>query len=230
MSKQITAKGETAVDTAASTVERVIEFIKDGIKAGRFVPGQRLVEPDLIEMLKVGRSSLREALHRLSASGFVELQQFRGARVRLMSRADVLELNEIRAVLEGYAAGSAAERADAESRKALKNLEREIGIDAVVSVEQYSEYNTRFHDLIIAMGGHNHLAQFVDQTRLSVFRLQFDFLLLTPERMKISRAEHQVIAKAIIGGDPAAADGAMRKHIGHSTSLILSAPRQYLSD
>ena len=56
-------------EQSSSAVDRVIGFIKAGIREGRFVPGQRLVEPELTELLKVSRGPLREALRRLAAEG-----------------------------------------------------------------------------------------------------------------------------------------------------------------
>jgi len=220
---------EDAPETAGSAVDHVVHVLRNAIRAGQFVPGQRLVEPDLIERLEVGRSSLREALRRLEAEGVVEIQQFRGARVRQMSREDVLELNEIRAVLEGYAAASAAQRIDAAGRKALGDLERKIDRGRSPLAQSYSDYNTHFHDLILRLGDHVHLPNFIAQTQLAVFRLQFDRVLLTPSRMKRSRAEHRAIVKAILKGDPTAAETAMRRHIGNTSAEILKAPSSYFS-
>jgi DNA-binding GntR family transcriptional regulator len=219
-----------AREPAGSAVDRTVSFVKEGIQVGQFAPGQRLVETDLMELLKVSRSTIREALHRLTSAGLVELQQYKGARVRLMSRADVVEFNEIRGVLEGYAAATATMRIDEAGRKALKAIEDDIDLSGQLSVESYGAYNSKFHQLIIEIGRHSHLPQFIEQTRLSVFRLQFDFLLLTPERMEQSRREHRVVVAAILAGDPNGADAAMRKHIGASTAMILQAPRRYLAD
>ncbi len=79
-------------------------------------------------------------------------------------------------------------------------------------------------------GGRVHLPQFIDQTRLAVFRAQFDRMLLTPERIATSRAEHRLIVQAVILGDEAAADAAMRRHISRTMTVILSAPPEYFSD
>ncbi|MFT8246860.1 GntR family transcriptional regulator [Roseomonas sp. BN140053] len=225
------AKPAPALDRdagAGSAVDGVIAHIKSGIRAGRYAPGQRLVEPDLTEALGVSRSSLREALRRLAAEGFVELQHFRGARVRKMTRADVLELTEIRAVLEGYAAATAAARIDAPGRDALLALERSADGARARDAAGYGAYNAAFHEAVLRLGRHQHLPGFVEHTRLAVFRLQFDFLLLTPARIRTSRAEHRVIAKAILKGDAVAAEAAMRGHILGNTAAILDAPEEYL--
>ncbi len=214
-------------ESAPSAVERAILFVKDAIRRGHLVPGQRLTEPDLTRRLNLGRSSLREALRRLEAEGIVELQQFRGARVRQMSRADVLELCEIRSMLEGLAAAAAARRINAAGRKALFALERAIDRSGRQLIAAYSDYNARFHDLIVELSGFAHLPRFIDQTRLAVFRLQFDLILLRPGRVQASRAEHRAIVKAISRGADAAAEAAMRRHIANTAAEILKAPARY---
>ena len=70
------------LDSAPSTVDRVIAAVKDRIRDAQYAPGQRLVEPTLMAELGVSRGSVREALRRLAAEGFVEWERFRGARAR----------------------------------------------------------------------------------------------------------------------------------------------------
>ena len=57
-------------------------FIREGILEGRFVPGQRLVEIDLMTELGATRSAVREALRRIAADGLVQIERNRGASVR----------------------------------------------------------------------------------------------------------------------------------------------------
>ena len=228
--RRLVSLGARREESTLSAVERAILFVKEAIRRGHLVPGQRLTEPDLTQRLNVSRSSLREALRRLEAEGIVELQQFRGARVRQMSRADVLELCEIRAMLEGLAAAAAARRIDAAGRKALFALEREIDRSGRQMIAAYSDYNARFHDLIVELSGLAQLPCFIERTRLAVFRLQFDLILLRPERVKASRAEHRAIVKAIVRGAHDAAEAAMRRHIANTAVEILQAPAQYFME
>src|SRR5690606_31492889 len=91
-----------------SAVELVTAYIRQAMRDGRLVPGQRLVEPDLIATLGVSRGTVREALTRLQGEGLIEFERHRGARIRILTRAKVLELNQIRAVVEGLGARLAA--------------------------------------------------------------------------------------------------------------------------
>src|SRR5579875_1804847 len=64
---------------AVSTVDQVMESVKSGIRQARYVPGQRLVEPDMMRDFDVSRGTVREALRRLAAEGFVQIELYSGA-------------------------------------------------------------------------------------------------------------------------------------------------------
>jgi DNA-binding GntR family transcriptional regulator len=87
---------------AASLVDFVVDAIVDGVMAGRYVPGQRLIAADLAEEYQVSRAPVREALHMLAGEGVVELVANRGARIRRLSaqeRIDFLQFTESICVL-----------------------------------------------------------------------------------------------------------------------------------
>jgi DNA-binding GntR family transcriptional regulator len=120
-----------AVDehAAASLVSQVVEGIIDGVMAGRYVQGQRLVAADLAEQFGVSRAPVREALHVLAGEGVVELLPNRGARIRRLSvadRVDFLEFTEALLVLGvRLAAGKMTEdRLHARVREAFKGIEQ----------------------------------------------------------------------------------------------------------
>jgi len=93
---------------------QLADSIAAAIIEERLAPGERLNEKDLSEQFGVSRSPLREALRMLETRGMVTITPQRGARVTLLSRDEVLQLFEIRAVLVGLAAREVAQRTDAE--------------------------------------------------------------------------------------------------------------------
>ncbi|WP_033455106.1 GntR family transcriptional regulator, partial [Bordetella bronchiseptica] len=104
--------------TSGSTLEYVVDTLRQGILSGRLVPGQRLVEADLTRQLGVSRGPVRESFRRLSAEGLVESIPNQTTMVRRYSKAEMLELFEIRAELEALAARRAAECMDDPAAKA----------------------------------------------------------------------------------------------------------------
>jgi DNA-binding GntR family transcriptional regulator len=215
------------VENDVSAVDHVIEALKAGIRQGRYVPGQRLIEPDMMREFGVSRGSVREALRCLESDGLVQIEFYRGARIRKMSRHEFIEANEIRALLEGFAASLAAQRMNATEHKRL--IEIEQNWDRGAKGWTYAQYNEKFHALILEASRHKQLPTYVEQGQLLLFDLQFHRIERTPAATKQSRREHRRIVKAILKGDAKGAERAMREHIESSGAAILAAPEEFFS-
>ena len=90
--------------------DRVVDAIIRGIRAGVYVPGQRLIEADLTRDYQVSRGPVREALKRLAAEGVLTLTRHRGAYVRALSREEVRDSLMVLEALVGLMANLAAKR------------------------------------------------------------------------------------------------------------------------
>ena len=89
-------------ENAVSLVNFVVDSIVDGVMAGHYAQGQRLIAADLAAEYQVSRAPVREALHLLAGEGVVELVANRGARIRRLSvqeRIEFLEFTEAICVL-----------------------------------------------------------------------------------------------------------------------------------
>src|SRR4051812_12977130 len=133
----------------SATVEAVVVAVRDGIMQGRYVPGQRLPEADLVSLYRASRGAVRSALAQLENEGIVEREHNRGARVRPISLEEAVEITEARAVLEGLCAAKAAERATADDRARL----RVLGAQLTVAVESsdimtYTRVNQLVHHAV----------------------------------------------------------------------------------
>src|SRR5512139_851338 len=82
---------------------QVKDHLLQEIMAGHYAPGSRIVETRVARELGTSQAPVREALRDLEALGVVELNAFRGARVRRPSAAELLEAFEVRAELESLA-------------------------------------------------------------------------------------------------------------------------------
>jgi DNA-binding GntR family transcriptional regulator len=207
----------------STAVETVISAITEGVKEGRYAPGQRLVEADLTAELGISRGPLREALGRLAAEGVLEIEPYRGAVVRKLGREDVQDLFQVREVLEGEAARLAASRIDEADNR--ERLEREIalvdGFRARGDTLAYMDENARFHELIVELSGSGLLARLIPQLQVHAFRLLFRRLALEDTAMDNSIREHDEVTNAILAGNAKAAERAMRVHVRRSGEMIL---------
>src|SRR5262245_57775375 len=90
---------------------QAVEKLRQAIIDGHLVPGARLTERELCELLGVSRTLVRETLGQLEAEGWVENVPYRGPIVAATSADEARQLYEIRAALEGWAAKHCAEQA-----------------------------------------------------------------------------------------------------------------------
>ena len=210
-------------EAAKATIDDIAERLREHIKHGVFVPGQRLIEADLVAELGVGRGRVREALKILVGEGYLEFQENRGVLVRRMSRAEVEELSRSREMLEGLAARLAAERATSKDiAKHFRDLQRELD-DAVAAgdVRRYARANDTFHDYIIALADNRYVASFLTRLRIPLFRLQFPNAL-NNRAMVEGNEDHRHIARAIVARDGDAADAAMRAHMRNGSRELMA--------
>src|SRR5947209_12528233 len=84
--------------------EQVLDELRGAIIAGRLAPGSRLIERELIGMLGVSRTVLREALRQLQSEGLITEDAKKGMVVRALTAGEARDLYAIRALLEGLAA------------------------------------------------------------------------------------------------------------------------------
>src|SRR5919107_3608056 len=88
--------------------ERAYHDLRDRIVTLRLPPGTVLREDELMRSLGIGRTPLREAVKRLALENLVAVQPRRGTFVSAVEAADIANISEVRAELEGFAAELAA--------------------------------------------------------------------------------------------------------------------------
>lgn len=214
--------GEAVPREGDSAKQHVIGSLRGSILSGDMVPGQRLVEAELAEMLGVTRASVRAALIDLSAEGLVERIPNRGARVRVVPVAEAVAITECRMVLEGLCAAKAAEVATGTEIERLSALgERMSAAAAEGEPLKYSALNRELHALIHEISGQAVAAELLQRLNAQIVRHQFR-LSLRPGRTHVSLPEHLAIIEAIAARDPAAAEAAARQHL----SSVISALRE----
>jgi len=212
--KKSTARG------AAGTVQ-VVDWVRERIRHGELVPGQRLVEANIVEATGCSRGKVREALRRLEAEGLLTIEEFRGASVKKLGRDEVRQIYEARMALEGLAARECAVRADATLRAQLRDVQQELndGEDAG-NHDRFARLNQTWHGLIIAGSGNEYIAQFLKRLTVPIYRLLFASFY-TAQRIAAANADHRVITAAIVDGRADAAEEAMRAHIRNGLDALI---------
>ncbi len=214
----------------ASTVDIACEVIREAIRSGRFAGGSRIREVEVCEMANVSRTSVRQALTLLAAEGFVELRPNRGAVVIDWTDANLLEIFDLRAMLEGYGASLAALHATPEEVAAMRReadaFSELTGGPGEPDMRLIAESNNRLHRLILDAGKNRRLASMLVAV-VHIPLVKQTFGKYTRESLARSAYQHHDVVSAIASGDPVWAESAMRAHIHAAKKVIfgLAAPR-----
>jgi DNA-binding FadR family transcriptional regulator len=197
--------------------ERVADRLVTAIALGEFVPGQRLpAERELAAMMNVSRGVIREAMQRLSASGYVTVRRGRagGAFVesdwapdaQAMIRRTLApewerlqHLLDLRSLVEAQIAATAATRRD---RADIEEIRRAISAYATAEGDRHSSgVADRAVHLAIVQATHNPLLEALSQRIRLEVSLGFGAEPFSPEIRKAALHQHPELAEAVIAGD-----------------------------
>jgi GntR family transcriptional regulator, transcriptional repressor for pyruvate dehydrogenase complex len=209
--------------------ERIIEYIqREGLQPGDRLPTER----GLAAVLEVSHTVTREAIKLLSARGHLVTRRGAGIFVaepsqRLPSEIwgtillDNLEsvemIYECRRAVEVETARLAALRATPQEAQRIRDT-AERTVTAAVEDDFMAFFTTdeAFHSAVAAAAHNIFLASVIDNVFSLMHRLKAFGIGEARDAMQRGAAEHTAIAAAILGGDPGAAEEAMRRHIDNS--------------
>ena len=187
--------------------------LREAIVRGELVPNQRLVEADMSSAYKMPRAAVRTALLRLEHEGLIEREPHRGARVRLVSEQEAVEILQARAALEGLAARHAALKITPAGADELRGvLERQRAALAEQDLLGASDVNAQLHAKIVELSGHATAQRLISALNSQMVRFQFRTILI-PGRPSQSLEEHLAIVEAVAAGDGDKAERAMHRHL-----------------
>jgi DNA-binding GntR family transcriptional regulator len=189
--------------------------LREAIVSGEFQPNERLVESDLAVRYGVGRTAIRAALAVLDQEGLIVREPHRGARVRLISAREALEIEQVRNALERLLARSAAGRANASDLADLRAILAAM-TDRLREADSlgYMQLNAQLHRRIWRISDNQVATKMLITLKSQSIRFQYG-TILRPGRPEQSLREHKAIVAAIAAHDPDACDAAMAVHLGH---------------
>jgi DNA-binding GntR family transcriptional regulator len=211
-----TARRES-VFTGRHDRRKVTDWVYEELKAAivelRLAPGSPLREGTLAEQLGVSKTPIREALTRLEQDGLVETTSFKGAVVTGYSRQDLIELYELRELLENTAARAAAESMTEQDRAHLDRIcqqsrKLKTGKDAAKLAALISEFDAVLFDQV----KNTRIRALIENLRDHLTRIG-QLTAVIPGRIEASVDEHTKIVEAIAARDPDLAEQHMRNHI-----------------
>lgn len=197
-------------DTASSAWSEAYTYLRERIRNGQLKSGERVKAEDIAAQLGISRMPVREAMRQLDSEGLLTIRANRGAVVTVLDPGDILELFEMRSVLEGLAVRRAIDRFDADAFATLDMLLARLG-NAQHDADLWISRHNEFHDFICAQAGARRL--FTEVQRLRTAVEPYLRLVLRTPLSGGAVAEHRALIEVIRGGDPEAAEAAFRRHI-----------------
>jgi len=187
--------------------------LREAIVRGDLGPNTRLVESDLGTVYEMSRGAVRTALVRLEEEGLVVREPHKGARVRQVSDEEAVEILEARAVLEGLAVRLTAQRIDDAGATRLRVcLARQRELLELGDLLRASDANADLHAALLELSGHGTALRLIRALNSQTVRYQYRTILI-PGRSAASVKEHETIVEAVVAGDAARAEEAMRSHL-----------------
>jgi DNA-binding GntR family transcriptional regulator len=219
-----------------SYADEIAFKLEEEILDGVYVPGSHLMQEEICARFGVSRTPVREALRKLQAQNLVDIIPNKGARIRVLTLADLGEVYTVRAELEGYAAALAAAAFTTDHAAALESAQAQLEAtvaslmlpaakrpgDSFINA-QLTSFNEEFHSVIRKAAGNRLLDQMVTDLQK---RFPKDYVwkaLRSQEQVAaINVTEHRAIQEAISSKDADAARAAMTAHVRHSGENLLA--------
>lgn len=221
--------------SGSEPVEREVlsELVKDRILTwilqGDLAPGSRIVETRVARELGTSQAPVREALRNLATLGFVEMQPYRGSRVRKPSKDELIDAVEVRAELEALAGRLAATNRTDGCVRDLERLYDEMEEAAQRNdPHDHAFKNTQFHERIVQAAGNRTLARL--WSMLEPFSRTYVTASAPGMDLKWLSHRHDGILEAIRDGDPQRAAETMRTHAYEAARMLDQMEHPELED
>ncbi len=201
-----------AIDQSSVLPESIADRLRASIISQRDAPGSTITESAVALRFGVARPTARIAIERLVADGLLRREAHHAARVPELSREDIIDLFDNRAIVESAAIASLVSipaAALAAHRAVLANddfAEFDIQFHRALVTGQPSARLTRMHELLMG------------EIELCIGQVQAAHLLTATE----VAAQHQGILDAVTAGDGAKAATLTRDHIAYSRDALLA--------
>jgi DNA-binding GntR family transcriptional regulator len=215
--------GEGKCMMRESLSDQAYAIIKTDILTCVFEPGQQIAQPHLAERYGIGETPIREALVRLAQERLVEPVPRYGYVVTPISYSTVVDIYEVRLLLETAAARMAAVRGSTEELdRIVASQQFDYSADDRESYLEFLARNSNFHTLIAIASGNERLVDINTRLHDESTRV-FHLGLQLEDKVEDMRQEHLELAEAIRDRDADRAENMMHSHIARTQNRVLEA-------
>lgn len=210
---ETTPATETNTQSASA---KVVRAILRGLHEGLYAPGQRLIEPELMEQFGISRSTVRESIRRMEAEGIVDVLPYRGAIIRRMTKEEAINALMVMELCIGLAARQAAQHiSENDNYQRFQAAWDELqafqtapdGFDMVKARD-------RFYSAITRISGNRELQRIIPAIHVHLIRRDYSL----PAHIRFQ--DYSRMALAILAGNSLEAEEAARNHISKTAALV----------
>ncbi len=215
------SRGATA--SAPTLSEHVYQALMQAILKGKLGPGEHLVEQALADQFGVSRMAVREAIRKLANDGLVEVIPNRGTFTLQFTSDDIVEIFDLRAMLEKLAVRRITERGRRSDLALLEDL-----VDEMKEVEQTEDrvaaatVDTKFHQKLAELSGYRRLSRFWRSMSAQITMVVYNSSSYYPDIGNLAERHQQIIDVMRTGDADDAADAIVR-HIQEGGRFLLAA-------
>ncbi|GAA1940150.1 GntR family transcriptional regulator [Brevibacterium antiquum] len=209
-----------------SYVEIAYDHVRSLILSGELPPGSRVTVAPITDSIGLSPTPIRTALAALERQGLLVALEHRGYFVPKLSRDDILEIYEIREVIDSVASRRVAQLSsrDAIVTSLEELLDRQSHAVAAGDIPAYRDLDLAFHKTIWRSSG-NHRLLALAENLLGQVRIGNNVSSRVPGRVQTSLIEHSAIIEAIRSGSAKDAEKTTRKHVREASRSLA----EYLS-
>ncbi|WP_428410524.1 GntR family transcriptional regulator [Hyphococcus sp.] len=210
---------------SVNSVHEAANFLREGIREGKFAPGQRLIAREVADLTGGGVGSFREALVRLAGEGLVTLHPNRGAAVRKLDRDEVREIYIVLEALDSAAARRCAQRAGAGELNVGALESAAASLDHACRLGRVSAYHAArcsLMDLLRRQSGAARIGELAEAPSVQISKRENESQL-TKDAIASSNEEMQGVISHILAGEGQKAERAMRAHVKRIGKLVLES-------
>ena len=202
---------------SAQVKDRMLQWILEG----ELMPGARIIETRVARRLGTSQAPVRKALRDLVTLGLVEMEPYRGARVRQPAADELVEAMEVRGELEAIAARDAIGRIDGATLRRMRGLLEEMrGSAARGDAHAQAIQNSEFHTCIVEASGNRTLQRL--WAMLEPFARSYVTASVPGADLRWLAERHVAILVALESGDRESAAEAMRVHAREAEAQVLT--------
>jgi DNA-binding GntR family transcriptional regulator len=218
--------------------QKAYEYIRERITGGAIATGERVSASALAREIGVSHIPVREAISQLQSEGLIVHRAHQGAFVKGANREELVDVIEVRTLLESHAAASAARNASARQIEELDERWKAICVSAEGitradlagiqdALKQFLNADLEFHMTILRSAGNRRAIQVIQDLRVMTYMFGYrndDPLLMSDPAAFVARnlRVHGDIYEAVRRRDAKAAKKAMAIHMRQAGKTVLA--------